>query len=662
MDRFQQSVPSLDELRQIQEEARASSSLRNLRGYFERVQELRRIHSGNFDVQLLVADAQEEIIQRARDLRAKTGVDWDDEPLPPLNAPAKVSVKETAPEVAEIPAEVPRMDQKSWKQATFLAFFLTAVICVAFFYLIQTARKINLEPPAPPKSAPAATLPIENTTAGKAANPAGVSLTPTLRLYSDLVPGTVSIDDGEPQDLKDGELNLDHLEPGRHSLKIAGRSGSAEFSFDVSDNSAPQVVGVPTASNAMAVLVSSQDGKAHVTTSLQQSQLAVDGKPAAGIGADGLALDNIGNSDHELVVSQAKDQQRFVWTYTPAPVLTVYIKSDLNLGIVVVKTEQNNVSIFINDKPYRRQTDQGQLRIPLKAGQYVIHVHKDGFTDPPPQSIVVKKSEETELSFNLVPVADMAALQVTGAPPGTLVYLDQQRVATVGPDGTASSSKVKPGEHSIELQLEGAAPKRLVRTFESGSTISLSGSDVALEKVTAAAAAPEPPKTDTDQPEKPAEPATSTAAEIPGEHVLRGGGFVHYATPKTAGNYSFQAHSRIGGFLKHDKLQWYAGYQDSENYILFTLDGKHATVREMKNGKSSELNRVNFNANSGQWVQVRLTVNPASVDTSVKTPGGDWTDLGVVSTPGRDYTKDKVGFYIPGNDEVAVSDFNFKSH
>ena len=657
MDRFQHSVPSLDELRQIQDEARASSSLRDLRGYFERVQELRRIHSGNFDVQLLVADAQEEIILRARDLRAKTGGDWDDEPLgPPARTPAVPEAKGPSPEAAEIPPDLPRVDQKSWRQATFLAFFLTAVICVAFFYLIQTARKINLEPPAPPKTEAPGKAIVQNT----AANPAGVPLTPTLRLYSDLVPGTVSIDDGEPQNLKDGELNLDHLEPGRHSIKLAGRSGAAEFSFDVGGNSAPQVVGLPTASNAMAVLVSSQDGKARVTTNLQQSQLSVDGKPAGDLGPDGLALDNIGTTDHELLVSQAKDRQRFVWTYTPAPVLTVYVKSDLNLGIVVLKAGQDGVSIFINDKPYRRKTDQGQLRIPLKVGHYFIRLHKDGFTDPPPQEIDVKKSEEAELSFTLTPEPNMASLQITGAAPGTLVYLDKERIATVGANGTASSADIKSGEHTIELRLDGATPKTLQRNFENGAKVSLSGPEVALEKLAVAETVPQPAKTETDETEKPAAAQVTSAPGVLGERVLRGGGFVHYATPKAAGHYSFQAHSRIGGFLKHDKLQWYAGYQDSENYVLFTVDGKHATVREMKNGKSSEINRINFNANSDEWVQVRLAVKPDSIDSSVKLPGGDWSDMGAVTSSGRDFTKDKVGFYIPGNDEVAVSDFNFK--
>src|SRR5439155_613478 len=105
-------------------------------------------------------------------------------------------------------------------------------------------------------------------------------------------------------------------------------------------------------------------------------------------------------------------------------------------------------------------------------------------------------------------------------------------------------------------------------------------------------------------------PAAPTAVNegVPAEgtHVRKGGGFVTYGTPKVAGSYSFQAQGRVGGFLKKGKLQWYAGYQDSENYILFSLDGKHASVREVRRGKSIEWNRVPFSADSNKWIAISL--------------------------------------------------------
>jgi len=662
VDRLEQSASSLDDLKQIQEEARSSRSLKQLRTSFERVQELRKIHSGNFDVQLIAAEAQEEIIRRAREIRSQPenlSLEADlfdktsDKP-----AAVEVPAEEPQEQVTDDHPEASEESRANWRRATYIALFLTAVILVVFFYLIQTARRINLAPntATAPKPVEPAKAPVQNAKSPEPSPP----ISPTLRLYTDLIPGTVSVDDGEPQDLKDGELILDHLETGRHSIKVAGRSGTAEFSFDVSQGSAPQPVPPITASNAMAVLVSEQGGKGHLITSVQQPDISVDGKPVGQAGPDGLALDNLGTSDHELQLGQANDRQRFVMTYTAAPVLTAYIKSDLSIGTVTILTKLDGVSVFVNDKSLRRQTEQGQLRVPLKVGGYVIRVHKDGFVDPPPQSATVKKGEETELSFDLKPFEKLASLEVRDAPPGTTVIVDKLPVATVGADGIATAGNLKSGNHSIELRLEGSVSKKFDRAFQDGKTVLLAGADSALAKeVSETKPAPASPSPVQPAPAEETVPTSAQPIDIPGEHVRRGGGFVPYHTPKAAGHYFFQAHGKIGGFLKHDKLQWYAGYENSDNYVLFTLDGKHASIRQVKNGKSSELNRIAFNANSDQWVQVDLSVNPDAISARVRTPDSAWNEIGTAPSSGRDFTQDRVGFYLPGSDEIAVANFHF---
>jgi hypothetical protein len=676
VDRLEQSTPSVDELKQIQNEARSSQSLRDLRNSFDRVQELRRIHADNFDVQLVAAEAQEKIIERARELQSRSGSSASLDELF-RRTPPRANQREQLRDTQDAPEEVieeerPLSEEEkraraNWRRATYLALFLTATILAIFFYLIQTARRINLPQEAANTKASAAgnkAAPLQNTSASTPT----VSTVPTLRLYTDLIPGTVSIDDGDPQDLKDGELVLDNLEPGRHSIKVAGRSGSADFSFDVSAGAAPQPVAPIAASNAMAVLVSAKDGKGHLLTSVQQPDISLDGKPMGQAGPDGLALDSLGTTDHDLQISQGSDKQRFVMTYTSAPVLTVYVKSDLNAGTVTVSTKVDGVSVYINDKLYRRVTDRGQIRLPLKVGGYVIRVHKDGFVDPEPQSVDVKKGEEKELSFNLRPLENLASLEVQDAVPGTVVLVDKNQVAVVGADGKASANNLKNGDHSVELRMEGSVPKKFDKTFEPGKTVLLAGVDSTLEKQPPPTKAAEQPAvspttaestaTDTEA----AQPPPKAPVDVPGEHVRRGGGFVPYNTPKSAGNITFQAHSKIGGFLKHDKLQWYAAYKDNDNYVMYSLDGKHASVRQVKGGKSTEVKRLNFNATSGEWVQVDLSVTPTSINARIRKPELGWTDLGSVSSDGGDFTQDRVGFYVPGNDEVTVSNFHFAKH
>lgn len=656
MDRVQHIYTALDELKQIQLEARESKSLDHLRACFERVQTLRRTHVEDFDLQLFIAELQEEIIEHARAMRGEHAPPLLEDEAVHRSAQQPAAGREKDPDAAEISPDTPAVDAKTWQRATYIGVFFAILLFATFIYLVQAARKINFpgsETPSQQASQPqnSANAPAQN------ASLAASAAKPTLRLYTDLVPGTVEIDSGAPQDLKDGEMVLDNLQPGQHSIKVVGRSGEAAFTFDVAEKSAPRIVSVPSASNVMAVLVSAQDGKAHLVTNADNSEVSLDGKTAGQVGTDGLTLENLGTADHDLQVTQGKDRQRFVLTYTPAPALTVYVKSDPNAGTLVVMTGQDNVELYIDDNLYRRKTDRGQVRVPLKVGDYTIRVHKPGFIDPPPKTVTVKKAEETPVDFRLDPVPQIATLVINGALQGTMVYLDKDLAAVIGADGNANISNVRPGDHTIELRREQALPKRFQRSFHLGDTVLLSGPDVTLDKAIAETtpAAPVSPPSDESA------NAQKYGMEMEGSQVRKGGGFVAYHVPKVTGHYTFAVQGHIGGFFKHSKLQWYAGYQDSGNYILFTVDGKHAIIHDVRDGKSIEVARMPFDADSNEWVQVDLSVRPNLIDVRIKKPESGWNDFGSVVSSGRDFTQEKVGFYIPGTDEIAVSNFKFSN-
>jgi hypothetical protein len=223
----------------------------------------------------------------------------------------------------------------------------------------------------------------------------------------------------------------------------------------------------------------------------------------------------------------------------------------------------------------------------------------------------------------------------------------------------ANISNVKPGDHIVELRRDQALPKRFERTFHAGDVAVLFGPDVTLDKVVVEnKPTPAPP---------PAEPIPNPALsnnsmQVDGQQIRKGGGFVAYHIPKMPGHYTFTAQVRKGGLFKRGKLQWYAAYRDKENYVLFTLDGKHGTVREVRDGKSTDLNRISFNSDSNDWVQVDLAVRPNSINARVKLPDAAWNELGsVIGSPGWDFTQGNVGFYIPGSDEIAVSNFRFSA-
>lgn len=685
MDQSQQPVSTRDYLRTIRQEARATRSLETLRLQFEQLNGIRRQTLEDFDLQVMIADIHQEIIERARYLRGETPllpaqeqavvfqapVTQETMELVPVRKPKAAAESEPAAatskareeefsEAAEIPPEVTRVDPRSWQMILGLSAFVCLVVLVGFFYLIQTARKLNIEDETRAKAEQINKSKPKADTAGVTVAP--VSISPTLRLYTDLAAATVTIDNQAPRNLTDGELLLDNLTAGQHSIKVAGTGGAASFEFEVTGTSAPKVIGLPQASNALAVLVSEQDGHGQLVTSGGRADVLLDGKSAGEADTAGLELAGLGTTDHDLQVVHDRDRQRFVMTYTPAPVLTVYVKSDSNTGILQVATGQDGVEIYIDNTLFRRKTEHGQVRISIRAGKYPIRVHKDGFIDPPASVAEVKKAEVTELKFDLSPIGtsvSVASLQIRGAQAGTTAYIDREFVAGIGPDGAARISNIKPGDHTIELRRDQAVTKRLQRNFRAGEVMTLAGPDVTLEKTSVET---KPAVTPVSTPEDITKPSNAVAPNenfADGTRMQRGGGFVPYDTPKATGHYSFRTQGKVGGVLKKGKLQWYAGYEDSQNYILFSLDGKHAEVREMRNGKNILWNRVSCNIDSSNWVQVELGVKPGAVSARVKTGSEGWLDIGSVASSGRDFTQDKVGFYIPPNDEVAVANFKF---
>jgi hypothetical protein len=487
---------------------------------------------------------------------------------------------------------------------------------------------------------------------------------PSLRLYTDLTGGTVTIDDLPAKDLADGELSVDSLMPGTHDVKVESRGGSASFSFALdSDNDVPRVTQISKSTNAMAVLVSVKDGVGRLSTDAAGAKISLDGKPAGDVGSDALVLSELGKQDHELEVTEAQDRQKFILTYTPAPTLTVFVKSDPSVGVVTLSAGVDGVSVFINDLPYKRLTEHGSLRIPLKVGTYRIRVHKTGFEDPAEALVEVKKNAEASVQFHLQADPEFAALQIKGAQPGTLAFLDRQMAATVGADGSAKVVNIKPGDHVIELRHDLELPKQLTRPFTAGQTVTLSGPDTLLDRLAAdnKTVIPAPPAPAVITPVQPVPFTPAATAAAAGEEVHKGGGFIAYHTPKAPGNYYFQAHTKLGGVLKRGKLQWYAGYQDSANYVLFSLDGKHAEVKEVRDGRQIDVGKVPFTLGSDEWVQIELSVKADMLQARAKAGLSDWTDLTPVTAASGDFTHQSVGIFVPANDEVAVANFRFSS-
>ncbi len=78
----------------------------------------------------------------------------------------------------------------------------------------------------------------------------------------------------------------------------------------------------------------------------------------------------------------------------------------------------------------------------------------------------------------------------------------------------------------------------------------------------------------------------------------------------------------------------------------------------IKNGERLERVKAPHNLGNQKAFTVQIEVTPDRLVHEVRV-GGEWKVLDTFAEPGRDFTQGKFGFLIQGNDEIAVSDFQF---
>jgi hypothetical protein len=321
-----------------------------------------------------------------------------------------------------------------------------------------------------------------------AGSPIELTLQPmsqTVRLFTDLPDGKVVLDDQPPRDLVDGQLTLDSVAPGKHTVKIANRSSEASFAFEMVPGGVPVVGGAPAVKNLAAVLVTSFGNRARVFSSLAPAKVTVDNLPAGDLVPEGLELKDLALGPHDLAIGEGANQLKKVIEISPAPVLTAFLEANQNAGTLVIMAGEDGADVYLNGVKYRRQTTRGgQLRIPREPAQYRVRVAKPGFQEVPEQTIALARGDEKKVVFKLVALPTTAHLALQGASPGAQVFIDQTLVGTVQPDGSFQEQTISPADHTVELRKDKARSQPVRRSFAAGQTVRLTGAELALRAAT----------------------------------------------------------------------------------------------------------------------------------------------------------------------------------
>jgi len=113
-----------------------------------------------------------------------------------------------------------------------------------------------------------------------------------------------------------------------------------------------------------------------------------------------------------------------------------------------------------------------------------------------------------------------------------------------------------------------------------------------------------------------------------------------------------------GSVFRGGKVSWCLQYLDPKNYLLYEMDRKNFWAGVIEKGKRLERIKEPHNLENPKSFTIQIEVTPERLVQRLRM-GNDWKVIETFVEPGRDFTQGKFGFLIPGNDEIAISDFKF---
>ena len=141
--------------------------------------------------------------------------------------------------------------------------------------------------------------------------------------------------------------------------------------------------------------------------------------------------------------------------------------------------------------------------------------------------------------------------------------------------------------------------------------------------------------------------------------VHKGGNFVPYKLP-AKGTYTFTVQwIKGGGIFRGGHIRWYVDFVDTKNYGVFEIDKKTFWAKAVTNGKNKDREKTPHGLENQKTFTIQVDVAPEHVVTRLKN-GDTWITLDSWTEAGRNFSDGKFGFYIPGSDEIGLTDFKFQ--
>jgi AAA domain-containing protein/PEGA domain-containing protein len=145
------------------------------------------------------------------------------------------------------------------------------------------------------------------------------------------------------------------------------------------------------------------------------------------------------------------------------------------VGALLLKTGDENVTVFINNQQYGKTGKGGNLLVPsLPVGTYDIRLEKPGFQTMSTPRVPVFADNASPLTLKLQRLVTSGQLKITDALPQTTVRIDGIYVGETDAHGSLSIS-VSPENHDLELVKQGFISEHSRTYVPSGTTTIVKG-------------------------------------------------------------------------------------------------------------------------------------------------------------------------------------------
>jgi hypothetical protein len=136
-----------------------------------------------------------------------------------------------------------------------------------------------------------------------------------------------------------------------------------------------------------------------------------------------------------------------------------------------------------------------------------------------------------------------------------------------------------------------------------------------------------------------------------GSFVRKGGDFVMYSVSPTTGTFIFSAM-----LSKGHRLQWMLNCTDANNYVLFQMDDNNLYRTVVRNGQKGDETKIPHKNDKKSFRALQIRVSANEIVHQIR-QGDGWVVLDRWTQSGSNLSLGKFGFYIPGNDQIALSSF-----